>query len=54
MRVYVVVHEPMMYACICGCACESMMYIYACICGCACESMMYICMRVYVVVHVSQ
>ena len=42
------------YACICGCACESMMYIYACICGCACESMMYIYMRVYVVVHVSQ
>ena len=41
------------YACICGCACESM-YIYACICGCACESMMYIYMRVYVVVHVSQ
>ena len=25
------------YACICGCACESMMYIYACICGCACR-----------------
>ena len=48
-----------MYACICGCACESMMYIYACICGSACESMMYIYMmyiymRVYVVVHVSQ
>ena len=42
------------YACICGCACESMMYIYACICGSACESMMYIYMRVYVVVHVSQ
>ena len=40
------------YACICGCACESMMY--ACICGCACESMMYIYMRVYVVLHVSQ
>ena len=44
------------YACICGCACESMMYIYACICGCACESMICGCiyMRVYVVVHVSQ
>ena len=38
-RVYVVLHESMMYACICGCACESMMYIY---------------MRVYVVLHVSQ
>ena len=39
------------YACICGCACESMMY--ACLCGGACESMMYIYMRVYVVLHVS-
>ena len=35
------------YACICGCACESMMYIYACICGSACESMMYIYICVY-------
>ena len=36
------------YACICGSACESMMYIYMRVC--ACESML----RVYVVVHVSQ